>query len=51
MTESENLSMQQKSEKFSATTDPSHIFLADHISGQLLQDRLELVEDLWGRWG
>ena len=46
MTKSKNLSMQKASQDRSLENQPSQI-LSDHVSGRLLQDRLELVEDLW----
>ena len=46
MTESEKLSMNKPSSSDSVDSDLSPLF-AEHVSARLLQDRLELVEDLW----
>ena len=46
MTESENFSMNKSSSSESLASDFSPLF-SEHVSARLLQDRLELVEDLW----
>ncbi len=46
MTESKNPSMQPASENTSISNEANQI-LSDHVSARLLQDRLELVEELW----
>ncbi len=46
MTESEKLSMNKSSSSDSVDSDLSPFF-SEHVSARLLQDRLELVEDLW----
>ncbi len=46
MTESDNLAMNRSSSSVPATNDLRPL-LSEHVSARLLQDRLELVEDLW----
>ena len=46
MTKSENLSVNKPSRSLPLVNDRSP-FLSEHVSARLLQDRLELVEDLW----
>ncbi len=46
MTESEAFSMKEETLTVSSENNCRHI-LSDKVSGRLLQDRLELVEDLW----
>ena len=46
MTESEKLSMNKSFSSDSVDSDLSTLF-SEHVSARLLQDRLELVEELW----
>ena len=46
MTDSDNLSINQSSSSAPVTNELRPLF-SEHVSARLLQDRLELVEDLW----
>ncbi len=46
MTDSDNLSINQSSSSAPLTNELRPLF-SEHVSARLLQDRLELVEDLW----
>ena len=47
MTDTDHCSMEKQSKLISENKPSEQFFVFDHISGRLLQDRLELVEDLW----